>query len=235
MTPARSRRAETARAASGKNRLDRDLIVAAGLQLAANPSASSISVRELGALLDADPTAIYRHFRSKDHLMQELLDEIIGRSVAAVTADPADWKGRLQGLAVTTLDVFTQYPAIGVEAIVLTTHGPGELGAIEFILDALSRAGLSGDDLVKHYALIASHVLSGAAGIARARSQRGATSDGRSPWLEGPVNADPRLYPHLASVTVQLLGLEDRELFLLGVDSILQSVERTATLTVGSA
>ena len=141
MTPATTR-GGAAPAPTGRVRLDRETIIAAGLKLAANPGATSISVRELGTLLDADPTAIYRHFRNKEDLMRELLDEIIGQSLAAVTADPQDWRGRLTQLAVSTLDLFARYPAIGIEATVLTTHGPGELDVVEFMLEALSRAGL---------------------------------------------------------------------------------------------
>ncbi|ALE06026.1 TetR family transcriptional regulator [Arthrobacter sp. ERGS1:01] len=231
MTQGTSSRRASAGTPSGRGRLDRDTIIAAGLKLAANAGSSSISVRELGTLLDADPTAIYRHFRNKEHLMRELLDELIGRSVSAVTADPSDWRAGLTQLATTTLDLFAQYPAIGVEAIVLTTHGPGELDAVEFMLDALSRAGLTGDDLVRHYALMASHVLSSAAGIARDRSQRGVRADEPSPWFEGPLHADPRKYPHISAVSTQLTELEDRELFLLGVSAIIQSAERTASLS----
>ena len=212
--------------AGGKVRLDRATIIAAGLELAAVPGATSISIRDLGARLGADPTAIYRHFRSKEQLMQELLDELISRSVAAVDADPADWRERIRQLAAATLDLFARYPAIGVEAIVLTTHGRGELDAIELMLDAFSRAGLEGDDLVRHYALLATHVLSNAAGIARGRSERGDSE--ASPWFEGPLLADPRRYPLIAAVGAQLTALEDRDLFLLGVDAVIQSAERVA-------
>jgi AcrR family transcriptional regulator len=218
-------------APAGKARLDRDTIIAAGLELAAAPGATSISVRELGVRLGADPTAIYRHFRSKEHLMEALLDELIGRSVAAVTADPTEWRERLRQLATSTLDLFAGHPAVGVEAIVLTTHGSGELDAVELMLDAFSRAGLGGDDLVRHYALYASHVLSSAAGIARGRGERGGTAGDPSPWFEGPLLADPRRYPLIASVTRSLIDLQDRELYLLGVELVIQSAERAAAST----
>jgi AcrR family transcriptional regulator len=211
-------------------RLDRERIIAAGLELAETPGTATISVRELGIRLGADPTAIYRHFRSKEQLMEALLDHVIAASVTEVTADPEDWRERLRQLARSTLRLFTRYPAIGVEATVLTTHGHGELDAVELMLDAFSHAGLEGDDLVRHYALFASHVLSSAAGIARARSERDDAPDPTesSPWFEGPVLADPRTHPRIASLTRQLSELEDRDLYMLGVEAVIQSAERAS-------
>ncbi|MCD5345407.1 helix-turn-helix domain containing protein [Agromyces sp. H3Y2-19a] len=228
--PTSTTRRRDASGSSGKTRLDRDSIIAAGLELAA-ASTTSLSVRELGAHLGADPTAIYRHFRNKDQLMQALLDELTRRSLLAVTADADDWRGRLRQLAASTLEQIAGHPPVGVEATVLTTHGTGELDAIEFMLDCFSRAGLTGDDLVRHYALLASHMLSSAAGIARARGEQrehGIADDAPSPWFEGPLLADPRRYPLITSINTRLLDLEDRELFMLGVEAVIQSAERTA-------
>lgn len=213
---------------TGGKRLDRATIIAAGLELAETEGSASLSIRDLGAKLGTDPTAIYRHFRSKDDLMGALLDELTVRSIAAVTASPDDWRERLRQLASATLSEFSRHPAVGQEAIVLTTHGPGELDAIEFMLDAFSRAGLRGDDLVQHYALMATHVLSTAAGVARARAERGSAPSDPSPWFEGPLLVDPVKHPHIAQISGQLLDLEDRELFMLGVESVLRSAERVA-------
>lgn len=213
----------------GGKRLDRATIIAAGLELAGERGSASLSIRDLGAKLGADPTAIYRHFRSKDDLMGALLDALTVRSLDAVTAEPEEWQERLRQLAAATLGEFARHPAVGQEAIVLTTHGTGELDAIEFMLDAFSRAGLTGDDLVQHYALMATHVLSTAAGVARARAERAdSPATDASPWFEGPLLVDPIRHPHVARVSAQLLDLEDRELFMLGVESIIRSAERVA-------
>jgi AcrR family transcriptional regulator len=215
-------------AKTSKVRLDRDRIVAAGLELAETPGIGTIAVRDLGASLGTDPTAIYRHFRSKEELMTALLDEVIARSVAEVEAPPEDWSTRLRQLAETTLHWFRRYPAVGAEAVVLTTHGPGELSAIELMLDAFTTAGLADDDLVQHYALMAGHILSGAAGIAREAAERGLHPAGDSPWLEGPLLVDPRAHPQVARHAARLSALQDDEVFLLGVDVIIDSARRVA-------
>lgn len=218
------------RTASSKSRLDRETIVAAGLELAERPGTSAISVRDLGTLIGADPTAIYRHFRNKEGLMQALLDVLIARSVEAVVADRADWRGRLRQLAEGTLEQFARYPAVGSEAIVLTTHGRGEMDAIELMLEALTVAGLASDELIQHYALYSSHVLSSAAGIARSRAEHAPDPEGWHAWVEAPVFADPRVHPKVSAMQAQLVQLEDTELFRLGVEKVIESAERAATV-----
>ncbi|HKT56214.1 MAG TPA: helix-turn-helix domain-containing protein [Microbacterium sp.] len=207
-----------------KVRLDPDRIIAAGLELAARPGVSAISVRELGTMLGADPTAIYRHFRSKDDLMRALLDHILAGSLAEVDAG-APWDERLRQLAERTLVWAARYPAIAVESVVLTTHGPGELGAVELMLDAFREAGLSDDEIVRHYALLASHSLSGAAGIARARAEAPGEEDA---WLDEPLIADPRRYPMIARYGARLSELRDVDLLMRGVEMITESARRAA-------
>ena len=209
-------------------RLDRALIVDAGLELAGTAGIATISVRDLGARLGADPTAIYRHFQSKDVLMGALLDELNGRAAESVTSPAERWDDRLRELAVATLDLFMTHPAIGAEAMTLTTHGPGELAAIELMLDAFQRCGLEGEQLVRHYALLASHVLSLAAGIARARAEHPSDHEGDS-WVDAPLLADPRKFPLIAQHSLLLSELQDRDLFLSGVELVIDSAKRAAS------
>lgn len=222
-----ARTARASRSSRGtRTRLTREAILDAGLELAMRVGATSVSVRDLGSQLGTDPTAIYRHFRNKDELMQALLDELNARSVAAVSAPLEDWRGRLRELAIATLDEYARHPAVAVEAVVLTTHGPGERDAIELMLDAFSRAGLSDEEIVRHYALLASHVLSVAAGIARSRGEHSLDALESSPWFEGPVLTDPRTHPLITKFGPRIAGLGDRELFILGVDAVIESAER---------
>jgi AcrR family transcriptional regulator len=209
-----------------KTRLDRETIVAAALELASAPGATSVSFRELGSHLGVDPTAVYRHFRNKDELMGALFEHVTDIGLRAVDAPPERWQDRLRQLALHTREALSRYPAVGVEAMQLTTNGNSEHRAMEMILDAFSRAGLSGDDLVQHYALFAMHSLSGSANAARARAQRHDDSD--TLWLDAPLLVDPREFPLVAANGARLSEVRDEALYLAGVDLVIASAERTA-------
>lgn len=219
--------AERQHAGRAKPRLDAETIIAAGLEIASRPGATAVTVRELGVLLGADPTAVYRHFRSKESLMKALLERLFAMSLERVTAPREQWRSRLTQLASATLDLFTEYPAIGVDAIVLSTEGPAELEIIELILDALSVAGLEGEDIVRHYAAQSAYVLSYAAGIARGLSvsDRDASGEYRTTWLGRSLPVTAASHPNINALREQLLALHDRETYFLGVDSLLDAAE----------
>lgn len=220
----------TARAtrSNGKPRLSADLIVETGLDLASQPGVTTMSVRELGTKLGADPTAIYRHFRNKEHLMQALLDQLHSRALVRVTAPHADWQERLRQNAIALLDEYVRHPAIATEAVVLTTHGAGEADSIEFLLDAFTTAGLDDEEVMRHYALFASHVLSVGAGMARNRGNMPPEALDTSPWFDGPLLVDPRTHPLITKFGSRIVNFGDRELFLLGVESVIDSAARHA-------
>ncbi|WP_223160241.1 MULTISPECIES: TetR/AcrR family transcriptional regulator [unclassified Leucobacter] len=221
----------TVRTGPRKVRLDTQKIIAAGLKVATEHRSSTFSAKRLGTELGVDPSAVYRHFRSKSHLMEALLDELHVRALASITATPDDWRGRIQGLADGTLREYCEHPAIAAEAMTLTTHGPGEFGAMELILSALSTCGLDEVGVLQHYSLISSYTLSMSSGIARARADDGGTSgepSGPERWVEGPLHADPRTYPHIAHYSSRLTELDDQAIFLAGINALLDAAERDA-------
>lgn len=210
-----------------KSKLTSERIIEAGLELATRPGLMIISVRDLGAHLNVDPTAIYRYFRNKEQLMRALLDRLSTHAVAAVQAPPEDWQGRLRELSDAVLEQYMRHPAIAVEAVVLTTHGSGEADSIELMLSAFERAGLSDNDIVQHYAMLAAHILSVGSGIARMHGVLDSTSEFESStWFDAPLRTDPATHPNLKRFGPQIAQFGDRELYRLGVESVISSAAR---------
>lgn len=210
-----------------KRRLDPETIIEAGLQIAEQPGASTVTVRELGAVLGADPTAIYRHFRNKESLMQALLDRVLAGVLLEITAPAEDWRGRITQLASATLDAFVSYPAIGLEAIVLTTDGPAELETIELMLEAFAQTGLEDEALVRHYAALATYVVSYSAGIAREHTlHESIAPTDPQPWIARTLPVISSTHPRIAGLREELIALQDREILMLGVKILLDAAEQ---------
>jgi len=186
----------------------------------------SLTYRELGEELGVDPTAVYRHFLSKESLMQELLDRIYRMANAKVSTPASQWEDCLSEFASVTLDTFLEYPAIAVTATSLTTNGPGELDSIELMVTCFAAAGLSGRALAEQYAAFGSYVLAGAAGLAREYS--GVEDSESLKWFAGPLLADPLRHPMTASIRDDILALDHREMFLAGVNKIIQAARMAA-------
>lgn len=201
--------------------LDRDAILAAATELAA--SGAAITFRGLGSALGADPTAIYRRFRDKDELMGALLDGLIADSLAGVDRD-APWRDQLREGAVRTIDTFAAHPQVGAEATTIDTGGPGELAVIDWILHQLGRAGLDKQQVVRCYAAYSSYVLAAAATLSRQRMQE-LEGERSAAWIGDLRSVDPARQPSLAAVLPELLALTGREVFLAGIDVLLDSFE----------
>ncbi|WP_312178456.1 helix-turn-helix domain-containing protein [Arthrobacter sp.] len=206
---------------SPKVTLDREIFVDAALRLASRPHTLSLTYRDLGKEVGVDPTAVYRHFRSKESLMQELLDRILLISHAKVSTPVDQWEDCLTEFAAATLDTFLEFPAIAVTATSLTTGGQGELDCMELILDCFTQAGLHGQTLVKQYAVYGAYVLAGAAG--QARDQAEAPDALSREWFTGPLLVDQERNPLVSSIRDQVLEIDRREIFLAGVQQIVHA------------
>jgi TetR/AcrR family transcriptional regulator, tetracycline repressor protein len=83
-----ARRARPARTPRGS--LSRDKVLAAALELARG-GLDAVSMRALGARLGADPTAVYRYFRTKDELLDAMADAVVaGDRPFPQTGQPAE-------------------------------------------------------------------------------------------------------------------------------------------------
>ena len=210
-----------ARRTSKRAQLDRESIVSAAIDLAA--AGEAITFRSLGTALGADPTAVYRHFRDKEELMQVVVDRLILRSQEEIDPE-APWRNQLYDGAVRTIDVFAEHPHVGVDSSTIATGGPGELSAINWILTQLERAGLGKEEAVRFYAAYSSYVLAAAAALSRQRLR----GEDNTHWVGDLRAVDAARLPALSAVIPELVSLSDRDVFLTGVEVFLDSVEAVA-------
>ncbi len=79
---------------SGRERpaLSRDQIVAAALRLLDEEGINALSMRTLGARLDAGAASLYRHVANKDELIELVVDEVYGELDVPDPPGPDGWR-----------------------------------------------------------------------------------------------------------------------------------------------
>lgn len=133
--------------------------VDAAMAFAARQGLAGLSMRALGAELNVDATALYRHFPSKESLLMAMVDKMLGEAVENsrdLTGTPRE---KILGMAKAVRDSFARHPDVGVALV----SGEGSLlnGAkiVVQLMEYLREIGLEGTDLVLHYQSLEQYVL----------------------------------------------------------------------------
>ncbi len=149
MTPPQPGRA-AGQAANGSDKITREVVLAAALQIIDRDGADALSMRRLAAALGRDPMIIYRHAPNKAALLDGVTETVLAR----LHVDPADpdWAAQLRTVARHYRALALAHPNV-VPLLVarplatpLALRPPGTLRPLEDILALLTRAGFSGAD-----------------------------------------------------------------------------------------
>jgi AcrR family transcriptional regulator len=138
-------------------RLDREMIVQAARRVLEDDGLGKLTMRRIGSELGADPTAVYRHFRSKDELVTELADRAF---LSVPEPDPAlPWQDRLRELMRRVLELYRSNPDFAIQLSHQDDDTPGLRRLAEISLGILADAGLDArqravaDQLLVNYAV----------------------------------------------------------------------------------
>lgn len=130
-------------------RLTRDLIVDACEALLAE-SDEKFTLQRLGARLEADPSAIYRHFRDRDELLRAVGDRILAGIVDDLpTAD--GWRVVVTEVCVRLRRAHLRHPDLSALVRDRPPLQPNEIAITEALLGALCQSGLPDDEVVAAY------------------------------------------------------------------------------------
>ncbi|GAA2326056.1 TetR/AcrR family transcriptional regulator [Dactylosporangium salmoneum] len=130
--------------------LSRELIVDTVLRLIDGPGGDKLSVRRVGAALSADPTAIYRYFRSLDAILLAVADRLIGEATAGFVPGP-DLAASLRDIAGRIYRSMQAHPRLAQLRARRFIAGPHELRVVDTGVGLLLRAGFEPAAAVRHY------------------------------------------------------------------------------------
>ncbi len=128
--------------------LSRDGIAETALRMTLERPFTPLTLARLGAELSADPTALYRHYRSRDDLIRELGDRLFGEMVGTLEAAEAtnDWEAMLGRVTTVMRTVLLRRPALAADLGTRFTGGPNEQRGVALVRGILERAGFPSHD-----------------------------------------------------------------------------------------
>jgi AcrR family transcriptional regulator len=203
-------------------RLDPDKILTAALAVADRNGLSGLTLRMVGAELGADPTAIYRHFASKEALVVAMADRLFGEVVAAEY--PGDWRQRFVALMRAAHDVYRSNPTIVDVLANQPEESPSLVAINELSISCLVEAGLDATRAGLFHQLLASYVIG--TGVLEA-SWEGFGDGAREAARRAYSALDPRQFPNCVAVAGSMFpDAEDVLDFATGI--LLDAVTRAA-------
>ncbi|MCY9784237.1 TetR/AcrR family transcriptional regulator [Nocardiopsis sp. EMB25] len=130
--------------------LSEELIVRTALHLVREHGADALTVRRLGIALGADPSSLYRYFRSADDLLLAVADELIGRTLRD-WRPTGEWRSDLYELGIRLHEGALAHPQATVLSACRVTGRAHEIRAVETALGLLRGAGFPDAEAVRIY------------------------------------------------------------------------------------
>jgi AcrR family transcriptional regulator len=217
-----------ARPRSPRGSLTREKIVSESLRLLDAHGLAGFSLPKLGRALGTDPTAVYRHFASKDDLVLAIADRLIEESSAGLV--PGDcWLATLAESTRRLRSTYLAHPAAASLSAYRTTQGPAEMRIVNIIIGAVLEAGFEGAEAATVYRAIGEFALSwaGCEAAFLALDERLQKADSGA-WTSAYLAVDRARYPHIWQVRTELPDVDDDDIFETILSFVLGGLSRRA-------
>lgn len=199
-------------------------MVEAAIALADRDGIDALSMRRLAQALGIEAMSLYTHVRSKDDLLDGMVEEVVGRF--AIANDGPDWQTSLRGTILSARAEMLRHPWAPGVIETRTEPGPATLRYLNGVMGILREGGFAVD--LTHHAL---HVLgSRLSGFTQDLYD---DSEGVDPEVAAAVAANVAdSLPYVAEMALavthegRLGGCDDDLEFAVGLDLILDGLER---------
>lgn len=140
----------TSRRPGRPERLSRERIVAAAVELADRDGLDGLSMRRLGQHIGVDPMALYHHIRDKDALLAAMVDHVLS-GIPVAPPEDGDWRQRLRTTVLTARSRMLSHPWLPRVLSDVANPPPAVLVYLDAVLGIMRDDGFSVD--LMHHAI----------------------------------------------------------------------------------
>jgi AcrR family transcriptional regulator len=189
------------------------LIVKESLRLLDEGGIDGFSLPKLGRALGADPTAVYRHFASKDDLVLAIADQLIEEAMAGLTPHEC-WVDTVTDTVRRLRQTYARHPAAASLSACRTTQRPAEMRIVDILIGAVFDAGFKGAEAAWVYRAVGDFTLSWAGGEAAflALDTRQQDAD-RQAWTRAYRAVERAEYPNIWQLREELPDVSCDDVF----------------------
>jgi AcrR family transcriptional regulator len=206
-------------------RLDRKRILDAVDRIVTSEGLATLTMRRIGTELGVDPTAVYRHFRNKE----ELLDALAERAfLTTPELDPEQpWQQRLRALVWHALGRYRAHPDLGVRLAQRDEDIAGVIRIRELVLALLDEAGLDVEQAAMMSHVLENHVVGCGVFFAISDQGRDSTNDEAAALRRAYAMVSEREAPHVVAAAPYLFPEAD-QMFECATGLLIEAIERQA-------
>jgi len=190
-----------------------ELIVKESLKLLDDKGLDGFSMPKLGRALGADPTAVYRHFSSKDDLVLAIADQLIEDAMVGL-APHACWVDTVTDIVRRIRRTYCDHPAAASLAAYRITQRPAEMKIADTLIGAILDAGFEGRTAARVYRAIADFTLAGASCEAALHAPETRLQEkDRAAWVRTYRGVDRAEHPYIWQLREELPDVTDDDVF----------------------
>ena len=199
-------------------RLSHEQVANAALQIADADGLDALSMRALADRLGVGTMTLYGYYRSKDELLDAVVDAAMGES--GTPALEGDWRERLRGLVLHARENLLRHPSVVELRVRRPVLRPEALRFSEVALRILREAGLDVRESSAAFRLLFTYTLGFAA-----LSPAGSTEEDRRAAFDALAALPKDQYPALAEAREEASqAMGGQEVFEYGLDRILDGL-----------
>jgi AcrR family transcriptional regulator len=204
------------------------LIVTESLRLLDADGSDGFSLPKLGRALGADPTAVYRHFASKDDLVLAIADRLIEEAMDGLTPQPC-WVDTVTEIVRRQRATYRAHPAAAALSWFRTTQRPAEMRVVDMLVGAVLQAGFTGAEAAVMYRALGDFTLAWA-GIEAAFLALDADLQqaDQSAWTRAYLAVTRAEYPSIWQIRDELAGVTDDQIFEMALSMVMTGLASRA-------
>jgi AcrR family transcriptional regulator len=210
-----------------------EMIVTESLRLLDTDGSEGFSLPKLGRALGADPTAVYRHFASKDDLVLAIADRLIEEAMGGLEPQPC-WLDTIEQSIRRLRATYIAHPAAASLASYRTTQRPAEMRIVNILIGAVLQAGYEGQRAAIVYRAAGDFALAWAGGEASLLAlEPDLQQADRAAWTRAYLAVDRTEYPHTWQIRDHLASVDDDAIFETILSAVLEGFRRQAPRPCG--